>query len=218
MIVLLTLSSTFPQSPLISPPGTTQLGSPPIHSPDTSPSSICTQGTDPLQQHRTSRPPCTAGATGSDGAAYRRATSATEDDYLYHESPHTDYAPAVPPRDDPPDGPGVYQDDRHFPRRTTLDMAVSNAAIDLKAAFNATAGLQHSPTISDGPAFFARGPGCCQQPSSPRPALLPAGRFPLHSLSLLMLSPLFSGLVSRCGTLFIPGPTIRSAHQAVPLG
>ena len=46
-------------------------------------------------------------------------------------------------------------------------MAASNAATDLKAAFNATAGLQHSPTISDVPAFFARGPGCCQQPSSP---------------------------------------------------
>ena len=45
-------------------------------------------------------------------------------------------------------------------------MAASNAAADLKTAFNTTAGPQHSPTISDVPAFFAHGPGCCQQPLS----------------------------------------------------
>jgi hypothetical protein len=154
------LSSTFPSSPLILQLGTSQLGSQPIHSPDASSSSARTHGTDQLQRYRSSKPPCTAGATGSDGAPHRRAISATEDDNLHHESLHTDFAPAAPPRDDLPDGPEFDpQDDRHFPRRTTLDMAASNAATNPKAALNETAGLQHSSTISGALAFYARGPG-----------------------------------------------------------
>ena len=46
-------------------------------------------------------------------------------------------------------------------------MVASNAVADLKAALNATVGPQHSLTISDAPAIYAHGPGCCQQPSSP---------------------------------------------------
>ena len=100
------LSSAFPSGPLDLQPGTSHLGSQPVYPPDASPSSTCTQGSDPLQQHRTSRPPRTAGVTGSDDAPHQRATSATEADDLHYESLHTDPAPAAPPRDDPPDGPG----------------------------------------------------------------------------------------------------------------
>ena len=119
---------------------------------------------------------------GSDGAPHRRATSsATEDDYLYHESLHTDSAPAAPPRDDLPDGPEVApQDDRQFPRRTTLDMVASNSVADHKAALNATVGLHstpsrsatHLPSMHTGPAVAISQP--------PRPALPPAGPLPLH--------------------------------------
>ena len=103
----------------------------------------------------------------SGGAPHRRATSATEDDNLHDESPHTDSALATPHRDDLPDGPELPQDDRHLPRRTTLDTAVSNAADDLEAALNATAGPKHSPMISGVPAIYAPGLDCCQQSSSP---------------------------------------------------
>ena len=62
--------------------------------------------TDLPRRSRSLKPPLSAGAMGSEDAPHRRATSATEDDYLHHESPHFASASAAPPRGIPPDGPG----------------------------------------------------------------------------------------------------------------
>ena len=156
----LSIFHTFPSCPTTLPQGIESLDQPLFNPSEASFSSASTQSTNLLRRYRSQKPPCISGATGSDGAPHRRAISATEDDNLDHESLHSDSAPAAPPRDDLPDGPEFDpQDDRHFPRRTTLDMAASNAATNPKAALNATAGLQHSSTISGALAFYACGPG-----------------------------------------------------------
>ena len=166
-LCLMNLSLSFvSSSPLTLPQGTVLPGSLLTHPSNASPSPACAQSTDLPPLYRTSKPPSTAGAMGSD-APHRMAISAPETEDLHHESPHDAAALAAPHRDDLPDGPELSQDDRLLLRRTTLNTSASDAAADHEAALNATASLMHSSTISDVPAIYAPGHGCCQQPPSP---------------------------------------------------
>ena len=122
----LSLSCTFPLCFTISSPRTLLPDSRADPS-EISCQSYRTSDTDLLRRSRSPKPPQLAGAIGSEGAPHRRATSATEDDTLHHESLHSASASAAPSRGDPPDGPGLApQDDRHLHRRTTLDMGALN--------------------------------------------------------------------------------------------
>ena len=96
-------------------------------------------------------------------------------------------------------------------------MVASNAAADPKVALlNVTTNFEHPPTISDAPAFYAHGPGCCQQPSSPT-GIAAGGPFPAaQGVRADFATARFTLTCLTFCALLWPDSAIPTVYRAIP--